>query len=88
MMPFFGRSVGAKALVPPASPGPPQLRGGRCFSARAASVVAVGLGNMGAPLAGRIAAQHPTFAFDLEESAPAQHAVNAVCCVLCGLQYV
>ena len=77
MMPFFGRSVGAKALVRPSSAAaPPQLRGGRCFSAHAASVVAVGLGNMGAPLAGRIAAQHPTFAFDLDESAPAQHAAE------------
>lgn len=38
--------------------------------------VAVGLGNMGAPLAGRIAAKFPTSVFDMNASAAEQHAAE------------
>ena len=42
----------------------------------ASTVVAIGLGNMGAPLAGRIAAQHPTSAFDMAPGAADSHAAE------------
>ena len=48
----------------------------RRLSTRTQTVVAVGLGNMGAPLAGRIAAKFPTSVFDMDAAAAERHATQ------------
>eukprot|EP01043_Picozoa_sp_COSAG02_P020456 COSAG02_NODE_1010_length_15227_cov_5.846774_7_plen_250_part_00 len=48
----------------------------RQLSTQAQTCVAVGLGNMGAPLAGRIAAQFPTSVFDMDAAAAERHAAE------------
>lgn len=40
------------------------------------TVLGVGLGNIGAPLSGRIAAKFPTTVFDLDTAAVTQHAAE------------
>jgi hypothetical protein len=60
----------------------------RQLSAAAAtgSCVAIGLGNMGAPLAGRIAAKFPTSAFDMSSAAAERHAAEYGSVALSGAE--
>eukprot|EP01043_Picozoa_sp_COSAG02_P084578 COSAG02_NODE_22382_length_754_cov_1.496183_2_plen_182_part_01 len=48
----------------------------RQLSTQAQTCVVVGLGNMGAPLAGRIAAKFPTSVFDMDAAAAERHAAE------------
>jgi 3-hydroxyisobutyrate dehydrogenase len=46
-------------------------------AAKPPTVLGIGLGNIGAPLSARIAAEFPTTVFDLDEAAAVQHAVES-----------
>lgn len=58
----------------------------RRLSTRTQTVVAVGLGNMGAPLAGRIAAKFPTSVFDMDAAAAERHAAEFDTVALTGAE--
>lgn len=58
----------------------------RRLSTRTQTVVAVGLGNMGAPLAGRIAAKFPTSVFDMDAAAAERHAAQFDTVALTGAE--